>query len=355
MSVASLWMAASLLTAAAAPDRPPPPPPSEDDEALVIDDASGDEADDTSDEAFDDESDDEADDASDDTPDQGEATTAPEPAPRVSEPLGIPTKGDSKPAPSNEALDRDNPLSQPDTRPRDRAGRLGSPQRFAFEFKMGPYLPQVDRSYTGSGLGPYASIFGRTDSTGMAVGAPRAFPMPVFAFDWQFIYLAGPLGIGAQLGVFRDKAQALVTEPEDPDNLRSAADDVTFAMLPLSLLLSYRFELLADRYRVPLVPYAKGGLAYSLFWSKGGSGNLSRNSRDEAAVGGIPGWQVNLGGMFRLDIIEPGTAKKLDNLTGINHTYIFGEYQISRINNFGVGQTINLGDSTWFAGLAIEF
>ncbi|MCA9706874.1 MAG: hypothetical protein KDK70_13560 [Myxococcales bacterium] len=272
-----------------------------------------------------------------------------------SEPAAIPTEGPTKPPPSTQALDRDNPLTQPDGRKRDRAGRLGSPQRFALEIKMGPYLPDIDRDYTGAGLGPYATVFGKTNATGEATGQPRAFPMPAIAFDWQFVYLAGPLGLGTQVGLFRDAADAIIAHPVAGQNLRSSADRVTFTIIPLSLLLSYRFELLADRYRVPLVPYAKAGFAYSLFWSKGGSGNLSHDSEGKAARGGVPGWQVNLGGMFRLDVLEPGTAKKLDNLTGINHTYLFGEYQLSRVNNFGVGQTLNLGDSTWFAGLAIEF
>ena len=78
-------------------------------------------------------------------------------------------------------------------------------------------------------------------------------------------------------------------------------------------------------------------------------------ARRDVARGGVPGWQLNAGAMFRLDVLEPGTAKKLDSLTGINHTYVFGEYQLSRIANFGVGQVLDLGDNTWFAGLAIEF
>lgn len=280
------------------------------------------------------------------------AAAGPGPAPTTGR---IPTDGATKPPPSAQALDRDNPLAQPDGERRDRAGRPGSPQRFALELKMGPFLPDVDRKYTGSGLGPYATVFGKTDSTGAAIDQPKAFPMPVVAFDWQFVYLAGPLGVGVQAGFFRDKADALVASPTDSGNLRSSADETTFSMLPLALLLSYRFELLADRLRVPLVPYAKAGLAYSLYWSKSGSGNLARNSRGEAGRGGVPGWQVNLGGMLRLDFLEPTTAKKLDNTTGINHTYLFGEYQYSRIDNFGVGRSISLGDSTWFAGLAIEF
>ena len=41
----------------------------------------------------------------------------------------------------------------------------------------------------------------------------------------------------------------------------------------------------SDRLRVPLVPYAKAGLAYSIYWVKSGSGNIARNSRVSNAPG----------------------------------------------------------------------
>jgi hypothetical protein len=69
----------------------------------------------------------------------------------------------------------------------------------------------------------------------------------------------------------------------------------------------------------------------------------------------VLGWQLNPGLMIRMDWIEPGTSKKLDQATGINHTYIFGEFQLTRLRNFGAGNSIDLGDKTFFVGLAIEF
>lgn len=362
MSAASLLLTSTLVLGVLAPAPAPAPTPSgelaeEDlpDTELGDDDAAPDEGRDEADptdEAGDEEA---ADDAADDAEGgNGNRAAAPR-VPPAPAPGVIPTEGKTKPPPSDQALERDDPLAQPDSTRRDRAGRPGSPQRFALEFKMGPFLPDVDRDYAGPGLGPYATVFGVTDSTGAAVDEPKAFPMPVIAFDWQFLYLAGPLGIGVQAGFFRDKAQAIIAEPMEGESLRSSADTTTFGMLPLALLLSYRLELLPDRLRVPLVPYAKAGLAYSLYWIKSGSGNIARNSRGEAGRGGVPGFQVNAGAMLRLDFLEPGTAKKLDNVTGINHTYLFGEYQLSRVNNFGAGRTPSLGDSTWFAGLAIEF
>jgi hypothetical protein len=349
MSVAWLALAGALagaaLQSAAPPPAPDPSEPAEDDlpsaelgdEAVVPEPAEP------------------KDDADDETAD---ATTDEAPTRRVPpppEPGVIPTEGKAKPPPSAQALERDDPLAQPDRTRRDRAGRPGSPQRFALEFKMGPFLPDIDREYSGPGLGPYATVFGKTDSTGQAVDEPKPFPMPVVAFDWQFVYLAGPLGVGVQAGFFRDKAQALNADPQPNEHLRNNADDTSFGMIPLALLLSYRLELLPDRLRVPLVPYAKAGFAYSFYWVKSGSGNIARNSRGEAGRGGVPGFQVNAGAMLRLDFLEPGTAKKLDNVTGINHTYLFGEYQLSRVNNFGAGRAPSLGDSTWFVGLAIEF
>ena len=260
-----------------------------------------------------------------------------------------------RPVPSEEALARQSEADLSGRKGRvDRFGRPGSPQRFALEIKLGPYLPQVDRLYDGPGLGPYATIFGRTNAMGETTRPPRKGLMPVLGFEWQFWYLGGPIGIGTQIGFFRDSARAILAQPEPGENIRSGADRVSFMVIPVSMLLVYRFELLADRWKVPLVPYAKGGAAYG-FWQTRNSNGLSRDSRGNAGRGGVWGWQLNAGMMLRLDFIEPGTAKKLDNLTGINHTYIFAEYQLMRLANFGHPNAIAVGDGTWFAGFAIEF
>ena len=292
------------------------------------------------------------------------AETVPEPPPTTDH-YGIPSRAAGKdelakqpapaqPPPSQEAAARDTDVGLAEEG-EIHGGRKPSPQRFALEFKLGPYLPAVDRRYDGPGLGPYATIFGRTNSRGEADAEPKLGVMPVLGFEWQFLNVAGPLAIGTQVGFFRDTAKALLVEPDDDGNVRSAADDTAFGMVPLALLLSYRFEYMADKLRVPLVPYAKGGLAYAFWWTKDGNGNISRNSMGEKGSGGVAGWQVNAGAMIRLDFLEPNAAIRFDQISGINHTYIYGEYQLSRIANFGAGNSIALGDSTWFAGLAIEF
>ncbi len=257
--------------------------------------------------------------------------------------------------PSEEAIARQSNVNTEAPR-RDKFGRPGSPQRFAFEFKLGPYLPDIDRKYAGDGFGPYATIFGETDGEGVVTDEPKVGLMPVFGFDWQFYYAAGPLGLGTQIGFFRDKAQAILANPTDEDEtIRSAADSVTFSMVPLSALFSYRFELLADRYRIPLVPYGEVGPTYAFYWTRDGRGNIARDDEGDRGAGGVWGFTLNAGLMLRMDFIERGTAKKLDQTTGINHTYLFGEFSLNRLDNFGAGSSISVGDVTWFAGLGIEF
>lgn len=269
----------------------------------------------------------------------------------------VSASGGEKAPPSSEAIARDStvPPKKPLSR-KDRWKRPGTKQRFEFEFKLGPYLPEVDKNYNGDGFGPYASIFGRTNDNGDVTGQPLPPVMPVFSFEYQFVYFGGPLGVGLQAGFMRDRANApyLMARPGD-DGTRSSADKVTFGMVPLSIFFVYRFELAADFFRVPLVPYAKLGMAYAFWWTKDGAGDIAKNSMGEKGHGGVLGWHLNPGLMLRLDFIEPGAAKKLDQATGINHTYIFGEFQLTRLRNFGVGDSIDLGDKTFFGGLAIEF
>ncbi|PRQ08719.1 MXAN_2562 family outer membrane beta-barrel protein [Enhygromyxa salina] len=259
-----------------------------------------------------------------------------------------------RPSPADSALARESD-QQNDLGKAQFQGRVESPQRFAVEIKFGPYLPDVDRRYTGEGFGPYANIYGRTDDLGMTTRQPAKGLFSVVSFEWQFVHFGGPFSVGTTVGLFRDRADALIAEPvADGESLRSQADKTRFSVVPVTLLLGYRFELLADRFRVPLVPYARGGVAYGFWWERKGS-QLAVNAAGQKARGGSWGWQANLGLMLRLDFIERGTAIDLDRLTGINHTYIFGEWQFSHLDGFGSDTAMAIGDDTFLLGLAFEF
>ena len=276
-------------------------------------------------------------------------------------PISPPTYTIKQPVPSEAAVVGQGNAELSDTlKTKQKPKRYDSPQRFVLEVKFGPYLPEIDRNYGGPGLGPYAKVYGETDDRDEATGQPKKGIYGAVAFEYQIVNLAGPLGIGFQWSMFRDKAQALLAEPPAEGSVRSAADSTRFAVMPIALQAVYRFELLADRFRIPIVPYGKFGLNYSFWWSKNGSGDIStiKDANDKVidkARGGAWGFQSNVGGMLRLDWLERGEARNLDRITGINHTYVFAEWQFSRVNNFGRKNSISLGDSTWLVGLAIEF
>ena len=276
-------------------------------------------------------------------------------------PISPPTYEIKQPVPSEAAVAGQGNAELTDTlKTRQKPKRYDSPQHFALEVKLGPYLPEIDRNYGGPGLGPYAKVYGETDERDEATSEPKKGIYGAIAFEYQIVRLAGPIGIGFQWSMFRDKAQALLADPPATGSVRSAADSTRFAVMPLALQAVYRFELLADRFRIPIVPYGKFGLNYTFWWSKNGSGDISTIKDDNGKVidkarGGAWGFQSNIGGMLRLDWLERGEARNLDRITGINHTYVFAEWQFSRVNNFGRKNNISLGDSTWLVGLAIEF
>jgi hypothetical protein len=262
-------------------------------------------------------------------------------------------EGGERSPPSGAALDRQDGRAQRDPEIR---GYEASPQRFEFEIKFGPYSPDVDRNHEGDGPGAYESIFGETNSRGEAIDEPKPGLMTALAFEWQFVNFGGPFLLGTQIGYFRDKAQALVAAPEDgASTVRSAADTARFHVMPVSLSIGYRFEYLADRFRVPIVPYGKFGVAYGFWWSTDGNKEVSVNAAGEKGRGGTWGWQVNAGGMLRLDVFDVNNALDLDRNTGINHAYVFGEFQLIRLDDFGKERGVNVGDATWLLGLAIEF
>jgi hypothetical protein len=100
---------------------------------------------------------------------------------------------------------------------------------------------------------------------------------------------------------------------------------------------------------IPFVPYGKLGVAHAFWWVDDGVGTAEADSglsgKDTST-----GTQMALGGMFLLDVLEPTTARALDADAGINNSYLFFEWAVSDYT----GDQMNVGDSTWVTGLALE-
>jgi hypothetical protein len=231
-----------------------------------------------------------------------------------------------------------------------------SSQWFAFELKFSPYTPHIDQSAGLTGT-PFLDLFTSQFKSPRELG-PHLLTQ--LEFDFQFFHKFGSLGVGATLGFYRRTTHAFVaTDPpcEVPSCQRSG-DETALNVVPMSLLLVYRFDVLALRYRVPLVPYFKIGLAYYAWFIQNGSGGIATATIDgqkRDGYGGSFGWVLNPGLAFLLDIIDPRTARTMDAELGINHTYLFCELHYADVDGFRARDRMNLSDLTLNAGIAFEF
>jgi hypothetical protein len=222
-----------------------------------------------------------------------------------------------------------------------------SPRRFMFELRFGSYSPHIDSAFDGKAT-PFHDLFG--DGKALMFGGE---------LEVEVFQRFGTLAVGGAIGYYKNSAKTLIdtgndTTPSNPNGQRSAFD-TTLNLLPLSLLAVYRFDLMAVRWRVPFVPYAKVGLNYTFWWIDKGNGDTATFNGSKA-VGGTFGWQLNLGGAVLLDVLEPRAAKALDNEIGINHTYLYFEYIYFAADGLGKSSALRVGDSaTWAGGLAFEF
>jgi hypothetical protein len=219
-----------------------------------------------------------------------------------------------------------------------------------FEIKLGPYHPDVDSE---TGLGPkkpYETMFGNDDSLAVQL-----------ELDRFFLYPAGQLGIAIMAGYTRDSAKAFAENPAtgQPDyTTRAEGNDTTFHLVPTALSAVYRFTYLADKTHIPLVPYAKFGLSYYVWWITKGDGSVTdmevNGKPDNEAAGGTLGWQGTVGLSFRADALDPAASKNQETEWGIDHTGFFAEVTKAKVNGL-MERKLNVGDTTWFAGVNFEF
>jgi len=243
--------------------------------------------------------------------------------------------------------------------------RFESPQWFMFELKFGGYTPHIDSSPGLNGKHPFADLFNPQGTTGQ----PPIRLLTSLELDFQFLHRYGSLGVGLSIGYYRRTTHSFQyldlagTQCMVPNCTRSG-DITALNMLPVEGLVVYRFDWLALRYHVPLVPYVKLGLAYYFWWIENGSGGIAKafvdpanpaTSRTVDGYGGTFGWVFNPGVSFLLDVLEPTAARTLDGELGINHSYLFAELHYADISGFGAQNKLVLSDVSFNTGLAFEF
>jgi hypothetical protein len=219
-----------------------------------------------------------------------------------------------------------------------------TPQNFALELRFGPYEPEVDSDPDLAGRTPYAASFG--DKPRLMFGVE---------LDWQALRIPHVGTLGPGVGISTTSA----TRPAYTQTGLRSSEDMSFSVTPFTGLAVFRVDVFQRDAGVPLVPYAKAGFVYAL-WHASTTAGTSTFTRPDGTVergrGGTWGVQGALGLSFDLGTIDSHSARQLDQATGINHTYLFGEYMISKVDGvFGQSRPMHVGDSTWTVGLSFDF
>ncbi len=214
-----------------------------------------------------------------------------------------------------------------------------TPQHFALEFRFGPYKPDIDSEFPG-GIHPYRDFFGNSRRL-----------MSQVEGDYQILHHVGSLGVGFAVGYFSESAN----NPTNAPGYAITADSTTLRLIPLSLSAVYRFDLPWERWRVPLVPYAKLGLDYVIWTVTDGNGDIPEPAVGGKGQGGTWGWHAAAGLSFVLNFLDPGSARQFDSETGINSTHLFFEWTRSDVSGLGASAKLHVGDNTWTAGMLFEF
>jgi hypothetical protein len=209
-----------------------------------------------------------------------------------------------------------------------------SKQEAAFELRLGRYQPDVDKNL---GSTPFQDVFGTSNR--YIFGAE---------IDWQLLRIPhfGTLAPGFGWGYTKFSAKARFAD----NNALSAT--TTLSIMPMYVVGVARADVIAKDFKIPLVPYAKLGLGYAMWWSD--DGKRSATYQGTQGRGASYGLTYALGAMFLLDVLAPDDAVTADGLIGINNSYLFAEWFRPQLDGFGSNKVLNVGSSSWLIGIALE-
>ena len=224
----------------------------------------------------------------------------------------------------------------------------GTPREFAIEARFALYTPAIDSEFSGA-TKPQSFIFGS-----------QKRPMWQIEFDWEILQVFGTLSLGGVVGYYKENSTACYLSslaqpaPGSAGTCERSGDNTSLRLIPLAALVVYRFDVLADRWKIPLVPYGKAGLNYTFWNVTDGNGNTPTAGGGKGA-GGTAGWQSAVGISLQLDWMDPSAARGFDADAGVNHSYAFFELDTIQSSGLGGSNKLHVGDNTWFAGLMFEF
>jgi hypothetical protein len=157
------------------------------------------------------------------------------------------------------------------------------------------------------------------------------FDVTLYHIPWL-----GQLNAGLNWGWANYDAHALVADSTTGER---AGATTKFTVFPIGLLGVLRVDALARHTVVPLT--FAGKLGYELVRWKAETGNVKDGN------GLNQGLRWGAQAAFELDWFDRGTARRMDEDWGVNHTYLLFEWYESR--------TKGTGDNTFTFGLGAQF
>ncbi|MBF5044963.1 hypothetical protein FGE12_21355 [Aggregicoccus sp. 17bor-14] len=202
-----------------------------------------------------------------------------------------------------------------------------SPRTGALLMRLGSYLPRIDQGEGMTGT-PYKDFFGNSG-------------MLLFELEGQryFYQGYGSAGLSLSAGYAEKWGEGFDV------NGQRAGEKSGLQVFPLSLGAFYKMDYAAERWGIPVVPYAEASFRYIPYRFL---------NTAQSIHGGKMGYGLTGGVEVYLDFIEPTLARNLDTDTGVNHTYLFAEYTRAEVNNFGKGG-LDLSSRGWMFGFGVDY
>lgn len=218
---------------------------------------------------------------------------------------------------------------------------------FQLQLRFGPYYPNVDSESfpdldrDAGEIEPFKKIYGSSSEFLFEAG-----------LDYEIWHGFGTVTVGGSFGFVQYLGKARTQTGE------KSSDTTVFNLVPLRLTAGYHFDLLADKWNIPVVPYLSGGLSYYFWWALDGVGDTATwtdpDGDEHDATGGIFGLHFSAGLKLLLDFLDEEAASNLQNDVGVVNTYLFVEFALSWVDGFGSSNHMDVGDETIMFGLMME-
>ncbi|HET6440655.1 MAG TPA: MXAN_2562 family outer membrane beta-barrel protein [Anaeromyxobacter sp.] len=201
------------------------------------------------------------------------------------------------------------------------------------ELGGGGYKPNIDHEFHGSAT-PWRDAFGG--------GPAPMYRLHVAKSIWDGF---GSLELGFKTGFFSKSGHALTTTPP----YTRTGDRTTFNIIPTSITVTWRGDLVYEQAHVPLVPYVRAAFERYNWWVTK-QGNWGRR-------GATNGWSASAGLVLVLDWLDPDAAREMGRDYSVSHTGLYFDVTKSKVDDFGSKKSWDLSEKGlfWSTGLLVVF